>query len=55
MDQYRVKTDARSGITHDPNSDDDPDYIVRLVKQVVTVSLETVRIVAALPPLNIVE
>ena len=49
IDQYRVKTDKRSGISSDPNRQDDPQYIVRLVGQVVKVSLETVRIVAALP------
>lgn len=51
IDQYQVSTDARSGITNDPNRLDEPEYIVRLVKQVITVSLETVRIVNALPPL----
>lgn len=49
VDQYRVKTDKRSGIVHDPNDPDDPDYIVRLVKKIVTVSLETVEIVESLP------
>ncbi len=49
IDQYRVKTDKRSGITSDPNRPDDPEYIVRLVGQVIHVSLETVRIVAGLP------
>ena len=49
IDQYRVKTDKRSGITSDPNRPDDPEYIVRLVGQVVEVSLQTVRIVAGLP------
>jgi predicted helicase len=49
IDQYRVKTDKRSGITSDPNRPDDPEYIVRLVGQVVRVSLQTVRIVKALP------
>ena len=49
IDQYQVKADARSGITSDPNNADDPEYIVRLVKQVVRVSVETARIVAALP------
>ena len=39
----------RSGIRSDPNNPDDPDYIVRLVAQVVRVSVETVKIVAALP------
>src|SRR5437763_14194901 len=49
IDQYQVSEDARSGIRSDPNRADDPEYIVRLVGQVVKVSLETVRIVAALP------
>ncbi len=49
IDQYQVSTDKRSGITSDPNRDDDPEYIVRLVGQVIRVSLETVRIVNALP------
>jgi predicted helicase len=49
IDQYRVKTDPRSGITNDPNNPADPDYIVRLIKKIVTVSLETVQIVNGLP------
>ena len=49
IDQYRVKTDQRSGITSDPNRADDPQYIVRLIGQVVRVSLETVEIVSSLP------
>lgn len=49
IDQYRVTEDARSGIRSDPNREDDPDYIVKLVGQVVKVSLETVKIVGGLP------
>jgi len=49
MDQYRVSTDKRSGITSDPNREDDKEYIVRLIGRVVTVSLETVRVVEGLP------
>ena len=49
IDQYQVSVDKRSGIVSDPNRADDPEYIVRLVGQVVRVSLETVRIVKALP------
>jgi len=49
IDQYQVSEDPRSGIRSDPNRPDDPEYIVRLVGQVVRVSLETVRAVAALP------
>ena len=49
IDQYQVSTDKRSGITSDPNRDDDEEYIVRLVGRVVTVSVETVKLVQALP------
>lgn len=53
IDQYRVSTDTRSGITNDPNRPDDERYILRLIAQVITVSLETMKIVNALPPLNL--
>ena len=53
VDQYRVSTDARSGIVNDPNREGDPKYIVRLVGQVVTVSLQTVRLVGGLAGLGI--
>ncbi len=53
VDQYRVSTDKRSGIVNDPNRPDDPEYIVRLIGQVVTVSLETVRLVQELGSLQL--
>ena len=49
IDQYQVSTDKRSGITNDPNREDDPTYILRLIGCVITVSLETVVIVNSLP------
>jgi predicted helicase len=52
IDQYRVSTDSRSGITNDPNRPDDERYILRLIGQVITVSLETMKIVNALPSLE---
>jgi predicted helicase len=52
IDQYKVSTDPRSGITNDPNRADDPQYIVRLIGQVITVSLETLAIIKALPALD---
>ena len=55
IDQYQVSTDKRSGITNDPNREDDKEYILRLIAQVVTVSLETVKIVRSLPPLGLPE
>ena len=51
VDQYRVKIDKRSGIKNDPNRGEDPEYILRLIGQVITVSLETVDIVERLPAL----
>ena len=53
IDQYRVSTDPRSGIVNDPNRPDDPKYILRLIGQVITVSLETQKLIAALPSLNL--
>ena len=41
------------GIVNDPNREDDPEYIVRLVGQVVTISIETVRLVRDLVGLSI--
>ena len=45
IDQYQVSVDKRSGIVSDPNNLDDEEYIVRLVGKVITVSVETVRLV----------
>ena len=52
IDQYRVKTDKRSGIVNDPNRADAPRYIVKLIGKVIAVSLETVEIVEDLPELG---
>ena len=52
IDQYCVKTDKRSGIVNDPNREDDPEYIVKLIQKVITVSLETVEIVEGVPELG---
>jgi predicted helicase len=53
IDQYHVVRDEDGKITSNPNRDDDEQYIVRLLGQVITVSLETRKIVAGLPPLTI--
>ena len=56
MDRYQVKTHKPSGIVNDPNDwtteHGQPRYILNLVKRIVTVSLETLRIVRNLPPLD---
>ena len=48
IDQYQVNVDKRSGIVSDPNNLEDEEYIVRLVGRVVTVSVETVKLVGEL-------
>jgi predicted helicase len=57
LERYQVKTDKDSGIVNDPNNwgidREDPEYILNLVKRIVTVSIETVRIVGDLPTLVI--
>jgi predicted helicase len=59
IDRYYVKTDKDSGIVNDPNDWSrevgDPRYILDLLARVVTVSVETMKIVDALPPLDIIE
>jgi len=53
MERYAVTVDKDSGIKNDPNEwSTDPRYIVDLLKRIVRVSLETVKIVGELPDLN---
>ncbi len=47
IDQYRVRGDS------DPNRADDPEYIVRLVRRIVTVSVQSVELLADLPTLDL--
>lgn len=53
IDRYQYTQDPETGIINDPNEwSDDPRYIVDLIKKVVTVSVETVKIVDGLPSLK---
>ena len=56
MERYQLTRDKDSGITNDPNDwakeYHQPRYIIDLVKRVTRVSVETMKIVATLPPLN---
>jgi predicted helicase len=49
IDQYCVTRDDDGNIISDPNRMGDEEYIVRLIGQVITVSLETMKTVEALP------
>lgn len=51
LERYQVSEDDASGIVNDANRPDAPGYIVDLIGRVITVSVETVRIVGALPGL----
>ncbi|WP_329078373.1 DEAD/DEAH box helicase [[Kitasatospora] papulosa] len=56
IDRYQVKVDKASEIVNDPNDwSDDPRYIIDLLKRIVTVSLETMKIIDNLPELDILE
>lgn len=56
MERYQIKTDKASGITNDPNDwateQGKPRYILDLLLSVITVSVETVKIVNELPGLE---
>ena len=56
LERYQVKTDKASGIVNDPNDWSrevgDPRYILDLLARIVTVSVETVRIVKSLPKID---
>ena len=56
MERYAVTTDAKSGITNDPNDwakeHDDEKYIYNLLLRIINVSVQTVEIVKSLPKLK---
>lgn len=57
MERYAVTTDKDSGIVNDPNlwcdEHNNPRYIIDLLKRVITVSVETVKIIKSLPKMEI--
>ena len=60
VDRYQITTHKKSNITNDPNDyareiAKDPAYILKLLLRIITVSLETNKLVAELPPLRIRE
>ncbi|MBI3416712.1 MAG: hypothetical protein HY043_15575 [Verrucomicrobia bacterium] len=56
MDRYQFSKDKDSQIVNDPNDwareHDDPKYILNLLKSIITVSLETMKVVNGLPGLK---
>jgi len=53
VDQCRTSTEPDCEIVNDPNRKEDPKYILRLIGQVITVSLEAQKIVQGLPWLEL--
>ncbi len=57
MERYAVTTHKESGIVNDPNlwcdEHNQPRYIIDLLKRIVTLSIETMKIVKALPKLGL--
>jgi predicted helicase len=56
MDRYQITVDKDSCLRNDPNDwareHNQPRYILDLLKRIVRASLETMKIVSALPALN---
>ena len=58
MERQAIKTDKKSGIINDPNDYanniiENPAYPLELFQRIITVSLETNRIVNSIPPLGL--
>ena len=57
MERYAVTTHRESGIVNDPNlwcdEHNQPRYIIDLLKRIVKLSLETMKIVKSLPKLGL--
>lgn len=56
MDRYQVKIDKKSGILNDPNDwgkeHDEPRYILDFLLSVITVSIETLKLIGELPEVD---
>lgn len=56
MERYQITTDSKSGIVNNPNDwskeHNDEKYIFNLLLRIITVSLETIKIVKSLPKLQ---
>ncbi|WP_309065545.1 type ISP restriction/modification enzyme [Microbacterium sp.] len=59
IDRYKITVDKVSGIVNDPNAwlheQDNPRYVVDLIRSLVTVSLETQRLIAELPAFEVID
>jgi predicted helicase len=52
IEQYRLRDLLKNDNVDDPNKAADPTYIIRLICQVITVSLESIKVIQAMPPMD---
>ncbi len=52
IEQYRIRNVAAAGGEDDPNLPSDPAYIIRLIGQITTVSIESQKIINSMPGSN---
>ncbi len=53
MERYQITTDKESGITNDPNEwSENPRYIFDLLRRIIRISIETMKVVNSLPALE---
>jgi hypothetical protein len=59
LDRYQISTHKESQIPNDPNDwreeQNNPEYIVNLIKRIVTLSIESIKIIDSMPPINIAD
>lgn len=59
IDRYKVTVDSKSGIVNDPNAwlreHENPRYVVDLIRSLVTVSIETQRLIGELPAFEVID
>lgn len=53
IDQYQVEYDENGKMINDPNKLDDPEYIIKLIAKITTVSAKTIEITNSLPKFKI--
>ena len=53
VDQYQISKDKESGIVNDPNEYAGSTYILNLILSIITVSVETMKIIDSLPRLSL--
>ena len=55
VSRYQIKKDDDSGIVNDPNDwlaqSDDPEYLIKLIKRIVTLSIESLDLIESMPEL----